>query len=131
MLKKLYKWKLHQHREIITNVIFAVTLNAFVSEIWYKNDIIEKLSIIGGGYRNTYRCPNCGSNDRTRLIYFYISKFINVINKTNILHVAPEVEVEKYLEKSLIFIYQQIFIVKMFHLILTFQIYVLKMIFLI
>lgn len=79
--------------------ICGFNLNAYVSG-GIKNDIMKKLSIIGGGFRDTYRCPNCGSNDRTRLIYFYISKFINVKNDTNILHVAPEIEVEKYLRKK-------------------------------
>tara|TARA_B100001248_G_scaffold255657_1_gene235678 strand:- start:4858 stop:5589 length:732 start_codon:yes stop_codon:yes gene_type:complete len=64
-----------------------------------KNKIFTDLSIIGGGYRSNYRCPHCGSNDRIRLVYYFLQNKINFENINKILHVAPEEKIENYLKK--------------------------------
>lgn len=54
--------------------------------------------IIGGGYRYAV-CPNCGSTDRERLIYFYLKKETRILDKfskkINLLHIAPEKNLRK------------------------------------
>jgi ubiquinone/menaquinone biosynthesis C-methylase UbiE len=65
--------------------------------IGLKNDIA--MNLIGGGYRYAL-CPRCHSTDRERLIYWYIVNKTNILNldKTiNLLHVAPERNLQKIL----------------------------------
>jgi len=52
--------------------------------------LLEK-NVIGGGYRENAQCPVCGSVDRERLVYLYLSKKTNIFQCQNrLLHVAPE-----------------------------------------
>ena len=63
--------------------------------IGLKNDVA--MNLIGGGYRYSL-CPRCHSTDRERLIYWYIVNKTNILNldKTiNLLHVAPERNLQK------------------------------------
>ena len=55
---------------------------------------------MGEGYRYTL-CPRCHSSDRERLVYWYIVNKTNILNldKTiNLLHVAPERNLQKILK---------------------------------
>jgi len=66
--------------------------------IGLKNNIT--LSLIGGGYCY-FLFPRCHSTDRERLIYWYIVNKTNILNldKTiNLLHVAPERNLQKILK---------------------------------
>ena len=68
--------------------------------IGLKNDVA--MNLIGGGYRYSL-CPRCHSTDRERLIYWYIVNKTNILNldKTiNLLHVAPERNLQKVLKAS-------------------------------
>jgi len=63
-----------------------------------KNDVA--MNLVGGGYRYCL-CPRCYSTDRERLIYWYIVNKTNILNldKTiNLLHVAPERNLQKILK---------------------------------
>jgi ubiquinone/menaquinone biosynthesis C-methylase UbiE len=58
------------------------------------------MNLMGGGYRYSL-CPRCHSTDRERLIYWYIVNKTNILNldKTiNLLHVAPEKNLQKILK---------------------------------
>ena len=53
--------------------------------------VLKQKEIIGGGYRQNSVCPVCGSNDRERLLYLYVSNRTNVFKKSlKLLHVSPE-----------------------------------------
>ena len=65
-----------------------------------KLDIFKKCEIVGGGYRETVVCPNCGSWDRERHIFLYLKNKTNVFNKQlRLLHVAPESQLKKFFLK--------------------------------
>jgi predicted SAM-dependent methyltransferase len=52
--------------------------------------LTEKL-IVGGGWRSSVSCPNCGSFDRERLAYLYLKNRPHLLSRsTKVLHVAPE-----------------------------------------
>lgn len=58
------------------------------------------MNIIGGGYRYSL-CPRCPSTDRERLIYWYITERINILNSSKdirVLHVAPEKNLQRILK---------------------------------
>ena len=66
--------------------------------IGLKNDVA--MNLIGGGYRHSL-CPRCLSIDRERLIYWYIVNKTNILNLDkiiNLLHVAPERNLQKILK---------------------------------
>lgn len=54
--------------------------------------ILKEKQIVGSGYRFA-GCYNCGSSDRERLVYLYLSDCLKVFDSPkieNILHIAPE-----------------------------------------
>ena len=59
-----------------------------------KSDFFSKMSITGGGYRETYSCYKCFSKDRTRLIYYFIENMYKVKSNIKVLHVAPEEKIK-------------------------------------
>lgn len=65
-----------------------------------NEEVLQKLKVIGGGYRNNVLCPTCQSSDRERLIYMYLHNIIEIPKKNNykILHFAPERNTRKYLK---------------------------------
>lgn len=55
------------------------------------HDIFRRYNIIGGGYRDNCVCPNCGSIDRERWLYYVMKNMINILGiKGRVLHFAPE-----------------------------------------
>lgn len=62
--------------------------------------ILERLQIIGGGSR-MQKCHGCGCSDRDRLIYLYLHDELKVhipdSKIINVLHVAPEHQIAKWL----------------------------------
>ena len=61
--------------------------------------VLKEKHVVGGGYRLNAVCPNCGSNDRERLVYLYLRKHKKDIfsNKIKVLHVAPEKKLQEAL----------------------------------
>lgn len=61
--------------------------------------ILKEKNIVGAGHRLNVICPRCRSTDRERLIYLYIKNKINLFqqiqNKINLLHIAPERNLQK------------------------------------
>lgn len=74
--------------------------------IWFKgygvkDDIFEKMNIIGGGYRKNVYCPKCKANDRMRWIDYVLKKYTGVYSaKCSILHIAPEEVIENKIRKN-------------------------------
>jgi len=47
--------------------------------------------VVGGGVRPNARCPACGSSDRERLLFHYLSTRTGIFrDRLRVLHVAPE-----------------------------------------
>ena len=61
--------------------------------------VINELQIIGGGRRPSIICPGCHSNDRERLLHYYFEQNPAVFTKKDILHIAPEPALGRYLQK--------------------------------
>lgn len=56
-----------------------------------KHDVVEKLGIIGAGYRTNMLCPRCYSTDRDRLVFLYLEANKDLLaSGSRILHLAPE-----------------------------------------
>lgn len=64
------------------------------------NDLIEKMDVIGAGIRKNMVCPGCGSTDRDRILYAYFESVFAENKPNNILHIAPEPCIRKYLRKK-------------------------------
>lgn len=53
--------------------------------------VLKRLDVVGAGKRRNGRCPNCMSNDRSRLLYLYLTKRTRVFSEpTRVLHFAPD-----------------------------------------
>lgn len=65
-----------------------------------KFPVLSEKEVIGGGYRLNCQCPICGSNDRERLLYLYLSKKTNIFNENvKCLHLAPEGRLSDIIKK--------------------------------
>ncbi len=110
----LRKWLFHLHSSPnYCNICGAQP------KLWFtrgrQHPIIEKLNIIGAGYRQV-DCPVCGSSDRDRLVFQYIQQQIQqwkldwamndgAQSAIRILHIAPE----KGLQHAIHTLFQQHF----------------------
>lgn len=68
-----------------------------------KSEIYNHHEMVGAGYRDNCLCFKCGSTDRERLLYSVIKFHIGLLNikqKYNILHVAPEKNISKLIEEK-------------------------------
>lgn len=66
-----------------------------------KQAALKGKHVVGGGYRLNALCPVCGSLDRERLLYLYLLNKTNIFDKTtNLLHVAPEEQLEATFHKQ-------------------------------
>ena len=55
--------------------------------------VLAQYDIIGGGFREHASCPVCGSTERERLVWLYISQRTDILARpARLLHVAPERE---------------------------------------
>jgi SAM-dependent methyltransferase len=53
--------------------------------------VLREKKVVGGGYRQNALCPVCGSFDRERLLYLYLSQKTDIFkNAQTLLHIAPE-----------------------------------------
>ncbi len=66
----------------------------------HKNPILEEKKIVGGGYRKNAKCPNCDSIDRERSVHLFLEKNELIKKESIILHVAPEKNLQKYVQKK-------------------------------
>jgi len=64
-----------------------------------KEAVFKKYKIIGGGYRKNCFCPFCFSSNRERMIYLFLLRENLLIDNINILHIAPERNLQKKLLK--------------------------------
>ncbi len=79
---------------------FFCNLCGYEGIIWlwrgHHNAAIKKHQIIGAGRRKC-DCFSCGSSDRDRLVYEFLTSEISDFNKLKLLHVAPERQLNKKL----------------------------------
>lgn len=60
--------------------------------------VLAEKSVVGGGYREKARCPVCGSSDRERLIFLYLTRKTDLFRQPRkLLHVAPETRLAEFL----------------------------------
>ncbi len=53
--------------------------------------VLAEKRVIGGGFRPNAQCPVCKSTDRERLLYLYITRKTDLLERAGrLLHVAPE-----------------------------------------
>jgi hypothetical protein len=63
--------------------------------------VLKEAHVVGGGYRESARCPICRSSDRERLLYLYLRQKTDVFTKSSkVLHVAPEPRLEPILRAT-------------------------------
>jgi predicted SAM-dependent methyltransferase len=68
----------------------------------FNVSVLKEKKVVGAGLRNA-KCPNCKSSDRDRLIYLFIKNKTNLLKsleKINLLHVAPEVGLQKIIKSN-------------------------------
>lgn len=55
---------------------------------------LKKYKVDGAGYRKNVICPSCGSSDRSRLLYLFLTNLKSTTLDQNIklLHIAPDTE---------------------------------------
>jgi SAM-dependent methyltransferase len=63
-------------------------------------EINEKLEVIGAGKRPKTICPACHSNDRERLLYWLFENHFPISTSDEILHIAPEPSLGRYLQSK-------------------------------
>ncbi len=55
-----------------------------------RAEVFKKHRITGAGYKKNVRCPNCGSNHRTRLLHLFFELRTDIYRKkVRILHISP------------------------------------------
>ncbi|SEH26307.1 class I SAM-dependent methyltransferase [Selenomonas sp. KH1T6] len=60
--------------------------------------LFQEHHIIGGGYRDNYKCPVCGSVDRERWQFLVLTKYTGIFrDKCRVLHFAPEPHLSEYI----------------------------------
>ena len=66
----------------------------------FNLEVLKKLKVVGGGYRESALCPECKSMDRERFVYLYLKKCTDLFEKKmKILHVAPEKRLRMKIEE--------------------------------
>ena len=65
-----------------------------------KSDVFNKYKVSGAGFRKDVICSNCGSLDRSRLIYLFLNRLKKTVftSKIKLLHVAPDTEFPELLK---------------------------------
>lgn len=60
--------------------------------------LFQEHHIIGGGYRDNYKCPVCGSVDRERWQFLVLTKHTGIFrDRCRVLHFAPEPRLSEYI----------------------------------
>ena len=62
-----------------------------------QSKLFREHYIIGGGYRENFKCPVCGALDRERWQLYVLSNFTAIFKEPcRVLHFAPETHMEKF-----------------------------------
>jgi SAM-dependent methyltransferase len=62
--------------------------------------VLQEKQVVGGGLRDNCLCPVCDSTDRERLLFLFLRNRTSLFAKpVRLLHVAPEPELRKEIEK--------------------------------
>ncbi len=76
---------------------------AHLKTLWPRglsHPVLTKYDIIGGGYREQASCPVCGSTERERLVWLYLTHRTELGRRPlRLLHVAPEPQLSLRLQK--------------------------------
>ena len=81
--------------------ICGKNIDKFEKGIFPKSKIFEKYHVIGGGIRENAICPFCRCVDRVRWQYWVLGKHTRILyDKCTVLHIAPEQEISKRIEKN-------------------------------
>ena len=77
---------------------------AHLKTLWPRglnHPVLAQYDIIGGGFREHATCPVCGSTERERLVWLYISQRTDLLQRpARLLHVAPERELGAHLHHA-------------------------------
>jgi len=68
----------------------------------FKFPVLKEKKIIGAGFRLNCLCPFCLCRDRERLIFLFIKlrKLLDSERTIKLLHVAPEINLRKFIKKN-------------------------------
>ena len=104
MIKKIYKKLIPEKIRIQIHVVLRKINVIFLQGNNFYccccNKSFRKFLKKGNGieFRENAVCPNCGSLERTRLLYSYLKNETSIFNsKLNILHISPEYALKKHL----------------------------------
>jgi SAM-dependent methyltransferase len=63
-----------------------------------RAEVFKRHRVSGAGYRKNVRCPNCGSNHRSRLLHLFFELRTDIYQKAvRLLHIAPKRELARVL----------------------------------
>ena len=65
-----------------------------------KYSVLQKMKIVGGGYRKNVECPYCGSLDRERLVDIFLKSRSLLQPEMQLLHIAPEKNIQKMIRQK-------------------------------
>lgn len=66
-----------------------------------KAAVFKRYRVAGGGYKLNVQCPNCGSVDRSRLLYLFFKLRTDIYKKkTLLLHISPNHEIARALGEN-------------------------------
>jgi predicted SAM-dependent methyltransferase len=63
--------------------------------------VLRDLDVVGGEYYPNDDCPICYANQRSRLLYVFLTKCISIERGWSVLHVAPELSLYRYIFRDL------------------------------
>jgi len=63
--------------------------------------VLRELDVVGGEYVSNDDCPICYANQRSRLLYAYLTNSIGIEKGWNVFHAAPELALYRYAFKHL------------------------------
>lgn len=85
-------------------ILCCTPVNAFMPGGGAKIEhvkLFQEHHIIGGGYRENYKCPICGSVDRERWQFYVMAKYTKIFrDRCRVLHFAPEPCLSEYISAN-------------------------------
>jgi SAM-dependent methyltransferase len=63
--------------------------------------VLRELDVVGGEYYPNDDCPICYANQRSRLLFAYLTNSITIKKGWNVFHVAPELALYRYVFRDL------------------------------
>ncbi|NNM06468.1 MAG: methyltransferase domain-containing protein [Gemmatimonadetes bacterium] len=65
-----------------------------------RADVFKKHRVSGAGFKKNVRCPNCGSNQRTRLLHLFFEFRTEIYEKdVRVLHISPKRPIARELRR--------------------------------